>query len=309
MSAQIYSTIATLCATKKWQDVKSYLSTIHTDDQEIVSFIQTYYDIFEHKKNQIQTKDDSIRYVLDKYEQYMRWIFTNEVTTESCKEYLVTLYQEEFPNVHTWEELEKELQQFFETKGYYCLVGITPPYPDLYVWKTRKKERKQVEILEQVVEMNVYEMSDVLVAGWYGYFTLNKRGAAGWVSDDGAYYFAHHYDTDSEDFQVSLLKHEAQHFWDLKQNPNMPSYELEYRAKLIELIYYQTESRLLTFLEMLGDSKEEPHPYANKQILTRLSRKIFSKELETDPLAWKSHYKTVRKEAKELLKACNSNNI
>lgn len=285
---------------KKWKDVKSYLDMFQTDEQELLSLIQQYYDVFEHNKNQIHTKDDEIKHILDKYEQYMRWIFQEEVTTDACKKYLLELYKEEFPNANTWEELENCLQKFFKEKGYYCLAGITPPYPDLYVWKTQKKEQRQVEILEHTVNMNVYEMSDVITRGWYDYRTFHKRGAAGWVSDDGAYYFADRYDIHSEEFLVSLLKHEAQHFYALKQNPDMPSYRLEYRAKLIELIYYEDEKRLLTFLETMGDSKDELHLYANKQIIGQLSNMIFEKDLETDPNQWKNHYKEVKKYAKEL---------
>ncbi len=43
------------------------------------------------------------------------------------------------------------------------------------------------------------------------------------------------YDTTKEYFAVSYLSHEAQHFSDQKNYSNIPSWHLEYRAKLTEL--------------------------------------------------------------------------
>ena len=63
------------------------------------------------------------------------------------------------------------------------------------------------------------------------------------------------WDLGSEAFLISLLKHEAQHVQDLCLDPNMPSEDLEYRAKLVELIYSQKRDLLPRFLEK-ADCKE-----------------------------------------------------
>ena len=47
---------------KKWKDVKSYLDMFQTDEQELLSLIQQYYDVFEQNKKQRQTKDDEIKH-------------------------------------------------------------------------------------------------------------------------------------------------------------------------------------------------------------------------------------------------------
>ena len=116
--------------------------------------------------------------------------------------------------------------------------------------------------------MNVYEMDGIITRGWYDYLTFGMIGAGGWVSDDGCYYFAEKYDTDSEDFKVSLLKHEGQHFHDLSIWPEMASIDLEYRAKLVELIYLQSQSYLEKILLNLSVDDSNPHGHANKRIVT-----------------------------------------
>ncbi len=41
----------------------------------------------------------------------------------------------------------------------------------------------------------------------------------------------------SEKYEVSYLKHESLHFTDMNDYPNLSSADLEYRSKVIELIY------------------------------------------------------------------------
>ncbi len=53
---------------------------------------------------------------------------------------------------------------------------------------------------------------------------------------------------ESEYFQVSFLKHEAQHVQDLARWPDLSQELLEYRAKLVELIYSR-ERKLLYFFQ------------------------------------------------------------
>ena len=122
------------------------------------------------------------------------------------------------------------------------------------------------------------------------------------VSDDGAYYFKDKYDIDSDEFQISLLKHEGQHFHDLKNNPKMSSGELEYRAKLVELIYYKDEKCLNVFLDRMSDDPENPHMHANKRVIKDISKLLFSEELVLDKERWQAEYGKVAPIALKLLK-------
>lgn len=287
-----------ICANQKYEDMKNYLST--QEDQK--DLLASYKAIFEGDTSQIQCDDERIKELLVLYESYLKWAFTHDTTIESCKAYILETFQQVFPKIATYDELEEEVKAYFENFGYHFILGVTAPYVDLYLWKQQKKEVRHVELLEHSVEMNVYEMSEVITGGWFDYFSLHTAGTGGWVSDDGAYYFASKYDVTSDDFNVSLLKHEGQHFYDFQTYGEMDSISLEYRAKLIELIYHSTSKRLNVLLKTCAENKENPHAYSNMMIIKELSKRIFHKDFEEDETLWKEHYEEVRSLAKELLK-------
>ncbi|MEL7312863.1 MAG: hypothetical protein AAFN07_15210, partial [Pseudomonadota bacterium] len=80
----------------------------------------------------------------------------------------------------------------------------------------------------------------------------------------------------SEEFRVTFLAHETQHFLDIEAYPDIESWELEYRAKLMELsMADETRLRVLQkFLEDRGDDPASPHSYANKRLLTELTTRL-----------------------------------
>ena len=124
----------------------------------------------------------------------------------------------------------------------------------------------------------------------------------------GTNYFKDKYDTSSDEFQNSLLKHEGQHFFDLKNHPKMQSTDLEYRAKLTELIYSKDiEDLLISYLARMGDSKVDtdrshPHSYAERKIVQALSERIFGRELEMNHDLWRAESERIPVVSLELLK-------
>jgi hypothetical protein len=66
----------------------------------------------------------------------------------------------------------------------------------------------------------------------------------GWAIKEDANLYCNKgdYDLNSEHFKVSYLKHETIHFTDLNEYPQLSSADLEYRAKLIELMYCTQET-------------------------------------------------------------------
>lgn len=127
---------------------------------------------------------------------------------------------------------------------------------------------------------------DFLIRGWLHWQTYGSQGAGGWYQQDnpdwadGLYCVAERYPEPLEEnrsFQVSLLGHEAQHVADHRAFPGLSSAELEYRAKLVELIGFETvDDRLTFFLTDAADDPEQPHPYAAHLIVTRLSERLFN---------------------------------
>lgn len=78
---------------------------------------------------------------------------------------------------------------------------------------------------------------------------------------------------ESESFQVSLLKHEAQHAADLARYPDMSNEDLEYRAKLVELVYSKERDLFTPFAQQAGDrNKANGHARAAARIAAGMER-------------------------------------
>jgi hypothetical protein len=86
------------------------------------------------------------------------------------------------------------------------------------------------------------------------------------------------YDLESENFRISYLTHEAQHFADNHRFPGIERQdELEYRAKLAELaLARETVYQLLdAFAGNVSDDPGVPHSYANGRVARGLAARLF----------------------------------
>ena len=306
-------------------DEKQFKSVcIHGDYNKIIAYLESvddgdelltrYKDIYENGVYIIETQDERLVDFFRRYEDYLKWAFTNKTTIEECKKYFMKKFQAFFTQnkflafftkPRTWWQMERRVNRFFKGKGYHALFGITNPYPDLYLWSKQTVQTKLVELPEGSVEIEVCEMDGVITGGWADYLSLGKVGTGGWVTKKGTAYFKSAYDdTESDKFQLSLLKHEGQHFYDLKKYPKMKSTDLEYRAKLVELIYYKDMSCFFNFLGGISDDEDRanPHVYANTKIIQALSGKIFEREMENCHDLWMAESGKIPVAALELLK-------
>ena len=78
-----------------------------------------------------------------------------------------------------------------------------------------------------------------------------------------------------------------QHFADKRRFKGLENWELEYRAKLVELVQADatlSQKRLGGFISGQGSDPAAPHPYANKQVIAALSKRLGSSP-DTVPLA------------------------
>ncbi|MGQ0607675.1 MAG: hypothetical protein ACT4OQ_04330 [Chloroflexota bacterium] len=181
---------------------------------------------------------------------------------------------------------EAQLAPDFATRGFRFLGGRTPPYLGAYIW-SRTEDRRFTVVLPrgQPEEVTVHFCHDFLIRGWLHWQTFAEQGAGGWYQQDnpdwpdGLYCVAERYPEPLEQnrsFQVSLLGHEAQHVADHRAHPGLSSSELEYRAKLVELIGFDTVAdRLRFFLADAANDPEQPHPYAAHLIVSRLAARLF----------------------------------
>jgi len=177
--------------------------------------------------------------------------------------------------------IEEKLEHLFEEKGYRFLGGVTSPFRGPFIWKTTKKMDFRVELPHQTQEVTVYFLSEFIMQSWIHFATFGEKFAGGWAKADGLYYVDEgpkrkRAKLDSSEFQVSYLKHETQHLSDYLRFPKLHSKDLEYRAKLVELIYEPNSIRLLKkFYYEVKNDPNYPHPYSSYVLMTRLSKMVF----------------------------------
>ncbi|SFK66911.1 hypothetical protein [Lysobacter sp. cf310] len=177
-----------------------------------------------------------------------------------------------------FDAMNERINAKLRAAGLHPLQGRTPPLYDLFLWGEQ-------EVQEHVVELpggerqpvKVFVMDGWLSRGWSHYTACSYTGAAGWAKPEGLYAVRAAYgDLKGEDFQVSFLGHESQHYADLKRWPDMPPWMLEYRAKLVELAKADvTRIKLLDrFYRAQDDEPDHPHPYANKRVIADVSARL-----------------------------------
>ncbi|HEY8210349.1 MAG TPA: hypothetical protein VIG99_22850 [Myxococcaceae bacterium] len=172
----------------------------------------------------------------------------------------------------TLDEVVDLLGSQLEERGFRNIHGVTAPYYELMAWKTEARQTYQVALPELVQPTTVVFLSDFATLGWSHLATCGVNYSGGWTKPEALYCVKEAYDVASENFQVSYLAHEAQHFADNRDFPKLEQPELEYRAKLAELSLARDTARTLvqTFGSRPGDSRSAPHNYANKRVVMDL---------------------------------------
>ncbi|MEW9050171.1 MAG: hypothetical protein AB2392_03385 [Neobacillus sp.] len=254
-----------------------------------------------------KSEDSWIRKVLLNYYQYFTFVLTGRDFEEAEKQ-LITGLKTVIPiQTDNLDVIEDMLEGLFEEKGYEFQGGVTPPFRGPYIWKTTEKKEFTVELPHHIQPVTVYFLSDFLMLGWLHFATYGEKYAGGWAKSDGLYYVAERtkkksMNLYSPEFQVSYLKHEAQHLSDYSRYPNLTSKDLEYRAKLIELIYELKSHRLIKkfFYEQKNDPRL-PHPYSSFCIMKRLSECLLSDNESPSLRDWKQvSSELIRHHAREL---------
>jgi len=162
-----------------------------------------------------------------------------------------------------------------ERRGFHVLLGRTAPLRELMIWQKQTIEQRQVELPEAQQSVTVYFLDDFVSRGWGSYATCERRSAGGWATEKGLFAVVPAYKSlDDETFSVRFLAHESQHFADKKVFPNLESWELEYRAKLVELALADASqpSTVELICENRGTSKDSPHGYANFRLVEEVAK-------------------------------------
>ena len=223
-----------------------------------------------------------VREVLNHYQRYWWHALAAPAQREPLAQQLLLqlrrLLGTEADNAHDFDSVEPLLQQQLQQRGYHAVLGRTPPLRELMLWRNQQSRQYHVELPEGSHQVRVELLDDFVSRGWSSYARCQRGSAGGWATNEALYAVMPSYPDglDSEAFQVVFLGHEAQHFADQNRFPDMLPWELEYRAKLVELAQAVEVSRkrLLGFMEAQSDDIDSPHTYANKRVIADLTQRL-----------------------------------
>ncbi len=232
-------------------------------------FLARYAEIFEREHYLRYDIPDSLNDILLLYQQYFRDVFYLGIAEDDAEEALLNKLRKQLNASDADEDaLAKALEHQFHLAGYHFLGGKTSGHYGPYVWKTTVPATYAVELTDTVSQYTVNILSGFIFRSWMAYLTFGVKGTGGWASPDGTINCVEEaYDFESEKFKVSLLKHEAQHSEDLRRWPEMKPHDLEYRAKLVELIFTEETNLLEVFIREADRSRiGDGHAIASARI-------------------------------------------
>ncbi len=235
--------------------------------------------------------DAELNEILLVYQKYYRDVFYLQLPAEEAAQRLRERLAELFGAApdSSLDELEEMAGAAFRQKSLHALMGRTSGYYGPYIWKTEELRHYAVELSEGTQDYAVKLLDGFIMKSWLDYISFGETGTGGWSNGDGLIHCVKSaYDLESEDFQVSLLKHEAQHAMDQARYKGITNEELEYRAKLVELIYSK-ERRLLERFASQADATrpDNGHGLAAARIVEKfeIRLKIGRGELAEVPIA------------------------
>ena len=239
-------------------DIKGAIAYMR-EHAEFHDALPAYVAIFENCEYRVYAVPAVLNDILRLYQIYYRAVFYCGIPEAEAADKLLAelrLYLN-MPDAEE-EALTAQLQEVFAANGYHALFGKTQGYYGPYVWRETTPTTYRIELPEETAEYTVNILKDFVFRGWMDYLTFGRYGTRGWASPDGTINCIDAaYDFESEQFLVSLLKHEAQHTIDMQRFPGITPTELEYRAKLVELYYANDLQLLQKFLAAADEGRPD----------------------------------------------------
>ena len=289
----------------------------HLDEKQMAIRDQFYKRfIYENESFDYHTEDPLIIEFTDLFHKYWKAVILNKQPIEEAesqfKQSIVSYlhksyYKSKKVSQSTIENNVSEYVNRFlkDLKLYFNADGKTAHLYDLFLWKNEEVKTYQVDLLEDTVEVEIHFMKDFISLGWGHYATLGKSYAGGWATRKALYAVDQAYDRSTENFQVSYLSHEGQHFADYISFPSLKQADLEYRAKLLELFKseHSTQHLLINFIRNAQNQKDNAHSFANYCVIRDLSKLIFKEDFVKAAERWeKISNDLIRKNSSLLLK-------
>ena len=222
--------------------------------------------------------DAELNAILLVYQKYYRDVFYLELPAEEAAQRLRKRLAELFRAApdSSLDDLEEMAGTAFRQKSLHALMGRTSGYYGPYIWKTEELRHYTVALPEGTQDYAVKLLDGFIMKSWLDYISFGETGTGGWSNGDGLIHCVRSaYDLESEDFQVSLLKHEAQHAMDQAHYKGITNEELEYRAKLVELIYSKERRILERFVSQADATKaDNGHGLAAERIVGEFETRL-----------------------------------
>lgn len=277
--------------------------------QKFINRFKNFSDEFTYN-----TKEQSVLDIIEIYRGYWTEVLLKRVEPDTAEKKLQQnvsdyLYKNYFANLNEYKQKVHDdftdyLQKFLVDHGIKSATGKTAGIYDLLLWAREDHNDYNVTLPESKVTVKVVFMNDVVTMGWEDYATLGRYYPGGWATDKELFCVGSAYDTTSENFKVSYLQHEGQHFSDYKVFPKLTGPDLEYRAKLVELSYAKESiySLINFFIHNSNKDRNNPHAFGNFCVIRDISGKLFDGKTESDIEKWKAiPVEKINKIAKEFL--------
>lgn len=268
--------------------------------------LETYINIFEKGQYYRRTNNEVLGDIDRIYQNYYRNVFWRNISNEEAKKSLfheLWLFCGSKSNLSKDHNIEYEIAKMVKAEGYEFLGGVTQGFFGPYIWESSTKVTYEIELPSGIEPYTIIMMDGFISQSWLDFISLGNTGAGGWVSEEGTLCCVRSaYDIESDEFNLSFLKHEAQHAYDKKRYLNISAIDLEYRAKLVELIYWPNEEKIQEILRESDNSNpNNSHSVAAYKIINEMSQKIFKSEYVNDEKVWIAKVDNVKKYAVQLL--------
>lgn len=301
---------------EKYDERKFKSLLLRTELREAVNYLslypemndlyQKYISVFENGEYLTRTDNQVIGDIDKIYQKYYRNVFWKGLSNKKAKKLLfqeLIDYLKFEESLADLEDIEDQVVSLINKEGYECLCGDTQGFSGPYIWKDSNKEIYDVELPEGTEKYTIVMMDGFISRSWLDFLSFGKIGTGGWVRKDGVLSCVRKvYDITSPNFKISFLKHEAQHSYDNKNYPGIKAIDLEYRAKLVELIHWHDDKIINNiYSEANSSNKDNSHAYAAYQIVKDLSKLIYGLDYTPENVDWKSELTQVKKYSLELL--------
>ena len=250
----------------------------NTSGNKIVNDISNIYR--EYWRTQFLMENPENRTDSNLYHHIVDYLISNKLTTLS-KDSLSKNIKD-----------DSELTRIIKGEGFNTKFMYRNGFQEVMIWDKESVAKYIVTLPKDTIETSVVFIESYHLNGYDDYASFGSSTVGGWAIKDSATLYCNQgdYELTSEKFKVSYLKHETIHFTDLNEYPNLSSADLEYRAKLIELMHCTKNTiydRVAQFASGADASnRNHAHPFANHRLITNLSELVFQSEYESDISKW-----------------------